>query len=132
MELDAYWQSLRAHGMDSAQIRRLDEFARPQGPLSYNGFGGAVVPCMIRRFFPDGHLEAIGDDDLARYFDGDYNTMRWRLTKSRDGVVGQFFQVNRYPSAEIFRLPNWGWLMHSQWVVHCFPAGLMGGLHHIT
>ena len=40
-----------------------------------------------------GHLEPVGEDDLARAFVGIYQLhMRWRLTKSRDGVKGQSFQ----------------------------------------
>lgn len=44
-------------------------------------------------------------------------TFRWRMTKTRQGKPGHFVKVNNYPSLEITRCKDWGYVMENCWVV---------------
>lgn len=81
--------------------------------LSLDPYWAGEAPPLVRRFHPDGSLTAPPDDPLW----GDHEN-RWRFTKSREGVAGQFVKVNHWPSLSISRTPSWGWRMENSWVVY--------------
>jgi hypothetical protein len=69
----------------------------------------------FRRSFavaPD--VDALEDDPEIQAF---ASAIRWRFTKSRNGVRGQFVQLNRWPSYVVSRCrEDWGWVLESGWV----------------
>ena len=86
---------------------------------------------MRRRFLRENKLvvNPAPEEDalqaLVRECWGDDYAIKWRFTKSRQGVRGQFIKLNSWPSSKPMRNPeNWGWLLHNDWVVYAHPATL--------
>ena len=105
----------------------------------WNGRDETHRVALLRIFTRDGFVRPIEskpdrDKDPLHYLcEASDMTIRWRFTKSRKGQRGCFVQINRWPSMGVFRNPiNWGWYMHSQWVVYCSPAIDMNSLHDIV
>lgn len=42
----------------------------------------------------------------------------WRMTKSRQGVKGQFVKLNHWPALHIGRTDDWGWTLTSVWTYY--------------
>eukprot|EP00937_MAST-01D_sp_MAST-1D-sp2_P005162 g5162.t1 len=85
------------------------------------------LPAMWRQFRPDGTIVSRGgaarkrhdfllhDEEVLAYLP----PIRWRFTKSQNGVRGQFVQVNRWPSYSITRgAHDWRWHLESCWVTY--------------
>ena len=124
VDVDPYWQN---SGFDE----RGEFHFVPQS--NGGGGGGSTARCfMRRRFLRKNKLNLVvnpGDEDalgaLVRgYWGADY-TIKWRFTKSRQGVRGQFVKLNHWPSSQPIRnRENWGWIIHNDWVVYAHPATL--------
>ena len=90
---------------------------------------------MVRRFETGAEQLVVNPgrrDPLDRWADMIDLTIRWRITKSRNGRRGQFLKLNNWPSGGFERnMQNWGWLIHNEWTAYCSPPTLehMRSLH---
>jgi len=56
------------------------------------------------------------------------SSIKWKMTKSKNGKKGQFIKVNQWPSLHVTRNTDtdWGWTLEEEWVKYqtCSPSTL--------
>eukprot|EP00941_MAST-03F_sp_MAST-3F-sp1_P004018 g4018.t1 len=97
---------LRHHTVDSVETPIVSKQVRQPGPMHVKFTSDHRV--VSENLHKPSILEVMINED--------YPNIRWRFTKSRNRVKGQFLQINRWPALSIKRLEDWGWQFDSCWV----------------